>query len=329
MKGVSIIICCYNSANRITETLKFISNIEVPNDIQCELIIVNNNSNDNTIEVVTNVWKKTRNAINLKIVDEKVPGLSEARKTGAKNSMYDFLIFCDDDNWLAPNYVTDVYSIFREHRNVGVIGGFGIAKTEIEKPIWFDKFQSSYAVTSQSEFSGIIDKAYVYGAGMAIRKIIFSKIEEANYKFLLEDRKGANLTAGNDGEICQIAILLGFKLYYSDKLTFIHFIPEERLSIDYLVKINEGFGKCAPILRQYEMINNKNNNIINTSWYYQVFRKYLSYLLEFDHDFENIKKKYKYQSLKCIKDLKKGYKQNFKKIENLQKKALVDFNTQC
>ena len=83
--GVSIIICCYNSSEKIESVLFHIEK-QITNGILWEVILVDNASNDNTAEVAQQCW--TRKDIQLKIVFESKPGLSNARRKGLHVSIY-------------------------------------------------------------------------------------------------------------------------------------------------------------------------------------------------------------------------------------------------
>ena len=41
--GFSIVVCCFNSQDRIEQTLNHHWELEIPNGVGCEVIIVNNN----------------------------------------------------------------------------------------------------------------------------------------------------------------------------------------------------------------------------------------------------------------------------------------------
>src|SRR5882757_8940798 len=104
--GVSVIICCYNSAVRLPQTLKHLAEQNVPENLLPEIILVNNASTDDTVAVATETWNRfgPKN-IEFKIVNEPEPGQMHARKKGAEEARYECIIFCDDDNWLDKNYV--------------------------------------------------------------------------------------------------------------------------------------------------------------------------------------------------------------------------------
>ena len=127
-RGVSIIICCYNSALRLPETLKHLALQQTT--ASWEVIVVNNNSTDATSQVANEEWDKSGVPAIFRIVEEPTPGLAAARNKGIVEAKYDYLIYCDDDNWLSPNYVADVYELFEKDSTIGIIGGNGTPVTE-------------------------------------------------------------------------------------------------------------------------------------------------------------------------------------------------------
>jgi len=236
--GVSVIICCYDSANRLPDTLKHLAFQNVPDSVSWEVIIVNNNSSDNTTGVAKAEWNKYDISIPLKIVDERKPGLSNARNRGAKEATYELLLFCDDDNWLEKNYIHYAYKIMNENKKIGVLGGRSEAVFETGKPLWFDRFGQAYAIGKPNKTSGSVNsRTFVAGAGMIIRKSFFKLLESLAFKPLLTGRKGKQVCSGEDSELCLVSLFLGYDLYYDERLQFIHFMPAFRLSWKYCVSL--------------------------------------------------------------------------------------------
>src|SRR6478736_4840376 len=93
-KGVSVVVCCYNSVQRLSQTLEHLSRQEVPAHIPWEVIIVDNNSTDGTADFAANCWKKLHCNISFRVVQELQPGLSAARRKGFLSAFYDLIIFC-------------------------------------------------------------------------------------------------------------------------------------------------------------------------------------------------------------------------------------------
>jgi len=252
MKGISVIICCYNSAGRLPDTLKHLALQEVPLDVEWEIIVVNNASTDNTKDVAQAEWARynLRN-IELKEVNEPTPGLNYARKKGIDESNYEYLIFCDDDNWLCKDYIFKVYDIFELMPEVGMIGGVGEAAFESSPPKWFLEMEGfGYAVGVEGRNTGYVNS--VYGAGMAIRKFLFLSIINKGISFVLTDRNGASLSSGGDSEISLLMNLAGQKIYLDTSLRFKHFLTAKRLDWKYYLRLRRSFGKANAYLNLYD-----------------------------------------------------------------------------
>lgn len=251
-KGVSVIVCCYNSASRLPKTIEHLTK-QITNNIPYEVIIVDNNCTDTTVVVAQEEWNKFATNANFKIVHETTPGLSAARHKGVEEAQYEYIIFCDDDNWLAESYVAIVYEILAANPNIGIVGGQSEALTDAPAgfPDWFETYKSGYAVGKQANETGDITyRKFLWGAGMGFKRELFLSAYN-ELPSLLTDRKGKELSAGGDSEFCNRAILLGYTLYYDDRLVFKHFIVEERLSLLYSNKLFKGFDEASRILKVY------------------------------------------------------------------------------
>lgn len=259
MNGVSVIICCYNSASRIVPTLNHLKKQEGVDGISWEVVVVDNNSTDNTAEVAGTTWGDFD--VPLRIVHEPNPGLANARAAGVSSAKYDFIIFCDDDNWLCSTYVSKVYCRLTERPAIAAVGGQGIAAFEegFEVPAWFEKNKKSYAVGKQAEHSKDItdEQLYLWGAGIGLRKKVIQQAFDSRYPSLLMGRSGEKLTAGDDAEMCMRFVIMGYRLYYDEELVYYHFLPPGRLTVAYLEKMKEGFLHSFGLQTLYtELIRN-------------------------------------------------------------------------
>jgi len=250
--GISVIICCYNSSLRLPQTLKHLALQQVPKEIGWEIIVVNNAYADNTADVAKNEWLKYNlRDIILKIEDEPKPGLSNAREKGIQSSKYDYIIFCDDDNWLDENYLVTAYNIISKNSNIAALGGQSTATSTNDFPGWFESSKHDYAVGQQAAESGDVTwRQFLWGSGITIRKDVY-KSAFLNFPSLLTGRKGKELSSGEDSEMCIRFILMGYRLYYSEQLKFTHFIAQERLNITYYDNMVKGFVKAYETLSLY------------------------------------------------------------------------------
>jgi glycosyltransferase involved in cell wall biosynthesis len=237
--GISVIICFYNSVRRLSPTLQSIFNQEGLENISWELILVDNASTDTSVSF-TKELITTANFKNARIVSEQKGGLNYARKKGINESQYEYILFCDDDNWLNPSYVYHSFSFLKENPDYGVVGGNGLAQCEIDPPKWFDSYKSMYATGCRKDG----DVANVYGAGMCFRNKLFD-----DFVPQMSDRKGKSLISGGDSEMCDHALKKGYKIRQLCSNTFTHFIPKERLTTRYIYRLAKGRGKTMAHLR--------------------------------------------------------------------------------
>lgn len=276
-RGISIIICCYNSSKMLPKTLRFLREQNVPADLPWEIIVVDNASTDETAEVAVKLWPKDV-AIPLKVVAEAKAGLINARIRGMLEAQYDFVSFVDDDNWVEPNWVRIVSEVMTAYPKVGACGGQCIAVFDVEPPFWFEHFQKSYAVGAQSTERGDITwkTGHLWGAGLCLRKSAWDQLAGKDFSFLLNGRKGDILDSGEDYELCYALRLAGWRLWYEPNLKLRHFMHEKRLKWSYLRRIQRGVGRSTlgfdPYIFATYNTPERIKDIAGKKWLWQVFR---------------------------------------------------------
>jgi glycosyltransferase involved in cell wall biosynthesis len=253
-EGVSVILCTYNGAERLPQTFAHLASQTVSKKINWEIIIVDNNSTDNTFSEAQEIWKTLNCKVPFYVLHQPTPGKSNALQQGIQFASYNILIICDDDNWLNNNYVSVAYEIMTENKKIGIAGGSSIGYFETKKPEWFDKYEYAFVVGKQMVSSGIANgRKYLVGAGMVIRKEIYDTLEALNHTMFLTCRKGSAVSSGGDSETCMLAIYLGYDLYYDERLIFTHFITSKRLNWSYCVKlISQGFAEPQIYFAMYD-----------------------------------------------------------------------------
>lgn len=269
---ITVIICCYNSEELIRATLEHVSKQQLEDDLKVEVILVNNNSSDNTKSLARKVWEEQERDFTLKIVDEPRPGLSHARRAGVSESSSEILIFCDDDNWLAKDYCQLSYDFMKDNEQVGILGAQTIGVLEAAEPAWWQEKSVGYAVGRQNQVSGdVTEKGYVWGAGMVIRKTILEKLFAVGFESFLTGRNGEKLSSGDDNEICKWAILLGYRLHYLENLKLEHFITKRRLTDDYVKSLYEGHAESNGTLHYYTiLIEELRKKKSRMGWFYRI-----------------------------------------------------------
>jgi glycosyltransferase involved in cell wall biosynthesis len=110
MKLISIIIPTYNRSNLLKITLDSLINQKYPKE-NFEIIISNNNSTDNTEDIIAN-FKQLHKNYNVIYYFEINQGVHYARNNAAKISKGDYLYFTDDDMILNENALLELIYLF-------------------------------------------------------------------------------------------------------------------------------------------------------------------------------------------------------------------------
>ena len=249
-RGVSFVVCCHNSAARLPETLAHLARQKVATGRSWEVIVVDNASTDDTAAVALQCWPEPAPAP-LRVVAEPKAGKSHALNAGCYAAAHEIICFVDDDNWLRDDWVERIAGIFGAHPEVGACGGRSEAVPQIPAPPWFEAVEIYYAVGRQGRQPGekgdITDSwgTLLWGAGLAIRKEVWNDLLQRDFEYLCVGRRGTQLSTGEDAELCYALRALGWRLWYDDDLVLRHFIPEEKLRLDYLDRLIRGIGAAS------------------------------------------------------------------------------------
>jgi glycosyltransferase involved in cell wall biosynthesis len=251
--GISVIICCYNSVSRLSDTLTHLIGQKF-SGFGYEIIIVDNASTDDT-SVFAKKLLGNQSGIDYTIVNEPQSGLSFARKKGYAIAKYGFLLYCDDDNWMDENYVQLAFDTMLANSKIGILGGLGEAVFETTPPLWFKQYEIDFAVGEQSLAKEVLSQvSEVYGAGFTIRKSYLDKLYGSGFKSILSDRKGNQLISGGDVEFCYLAKYFGYEIWYHRGLKFKHYMTSPRLNWTYMKRLYAANGKTNVYTHAYQYI---------------------------------------------------------------------------
>ena len=116
---VSIIIPCYNVEEFIACCIdSFITDLQD----DCEVILVNDGSTDNSLRICKKYQQLFPNII--QIVNKKNGGLSDARNAGTAKASGEYIYYLDSDDWITHNAIKELYD-FAVRNNCDIVqGGF-------------------------------------------------------------------------------------------------------------------------------------------------------------------------------------------------------------
>ncbi|MET1053898.1 MAG: glycosyltransferase family 2 protein [Pedobacter sp.] len=250
-KGVTIIICTYNGADRLGKTIEHIARQSLT-EVPWEVILVDNASTDNSSAVGQSEWDKYKICnVSFSVINEPKPGKLYAMQKAIKAAQYEYMITCDDDNWLAPDYAKRIYDTFESTAEVAAIGGRGIPVTEGQPlPDWFKNYEVVYAVGPQAKKHGIMPvRSILWGAGLSTRRSVYLEMYKTYPSFLIEH--DVDIIFAEDTEYCLRLILKGYRLFYDADLVYHHFIADYKLDIKRRDAYLGRFKDANVVLRKY------------------------------------------------------------------------------
>ena len=112
MKKLSIIIPMYNVEQYLEKCIDSVYNQGLKEE-EFEVILVDDESPDNSLAVATSLTKDKKNAT---IISQKNKGLGGARNTGILYATGEYLLFLDSDDWYLPNVLQNILNIAFENQ---------------------------------------------------------------------------------------------------------------------------------------------------------------------------------------------------------------------
>ncbi len=193
---------------------------------------------------------------NARLVPEPQLGLTSARRRGFLATQGEIIVLVDDDNVLAPDYLERVLELFASHQKVGALGGRSLPEFEQTPPAWVREFDDLLACRDLG-WTPLISTGLTHpetgrheypafapiGAGMALRRAAATAWLDNPTATNLTDRRGGELTSGGDNDIVFCAMRAGWEVGYFPLLSLTHLIPAERMTRDYLARLNRGIQK--------------------------------------------------------------------------------------
>ncbi|MEW6602099.1 MAG: glycosyltransferase family A protein [Nitrospirota bacterium] len=208
---ISVIICTCNRGERLLDTLKSIENMSVDTGVEWELIIVDNNSTDNTKSVIQEFSCESR--IPMRYVFESAQGLSNARNAGLREATGGYTAFTDDDCIIDKQWLTSIIREFESDPDLIGIGG------RVE--LYNDKDQRVTVRTYKERllFASPYDTFKLFtGCNMAFARRVYDLIGTFDPEF----GAGTKLKSAEDSDFFYRVFKAGGKMIYSPEVLVYH-----------------------------------------------------------------------------------------------------------
>ncbi len=238
---ISVVICTYNRSAYIQDAMESLYQQTLYKDAY-EVIVVNNNSTDNTREICEAFIQSHPDA-HFYYYNESRQGASYARNTGATYAASPLLCFMDDDAIADKDYLERIADFFEQHPDAGGLGGRIIPKYIPAEPKWMSHFVSSLVghFHYSEEVSVFAANKYPLESNMIIRKADFDAI--SGFNTALPGVVGT-LRIGGEGKDFFFRLKeLGRTIYYDPAIRVQHVVETAKLTREYMYRIASGIGR--------------------------------------------------------------------------------------
>jgi glycosyltransferase involved in cell wall biosynthesis len=230
----TVIVCTYNRCQSLATTLSSLAAQVLPESVEWEVLVVDNNSRDQTRDVVERFCRQY--PVQFRYLLEPRPGKSHALNAGIREARGDVLAFTDDDVTAVPTWLQDLTAGLHGGPWAGA-GGRTLPEQTFSPPAWLS-LKGRYALAPLAIFDLGLEPRELnespYGNNMAFRKAIFEK--HGGFRTDLGPRAGSSEPQkSEDSEIGSRLLAAGERLRYEPAAVIYHSVPPSRVQKEYFL----------------------------------------------------------------------------------------------
>jgi glycosyltransferase involved in cell wall biosynthesis len=245
MTTISVILCTYNRCQSLSKALASVAASTLPKSVEWEVLVVDNNSTDQTREVVEDYCR--RHPGQFRYLFEAQQGKSHALTTGVQNARGDILAFMDDDVTVEATWLQNLTAALQDGQWVGA-GGRILPEQTFSPPRWL-RLQDRYALAPFALFDLGLQAGPLteppFGTNMAFQKKLFENYD--GFRTDLGPCPGSEIR-NEDTEFGHRLLAAGERLRYEPSAVVYHSIPENRMQKKYFLAW--WFDKARADIRQ-------------------------------------------------------------------------------
>lgn len=246
---LSLLVCTYNRCEDLRELLETAVAQETEGRFNYEVVVVDNNSTDNTRATVEEFIAAGHK--NVRYLFEERQGKSHALNTGLKAVRGWAYVITDDDFLLPPDWARGIYDGFREHPDVAFVSGKVLPLWQAEPPAWLtNRHWSALAMADYGEKEFITDESnQICLLACAFR--VGDVVAVGGYHGELGPQKGRT-GATEDLDLLIRLWKSGRKGLYLPHVSFRHKATADRLTKSYHRRWHRDHGRSYAIMRSDE-----------------------------------------------------------------------------
>jgi glycosyltransferase involved in cell wall biosynthesis len=229
----TVLLCTYNRADLLGETLDSLARTRV-SDLRWDVIVVDNNSTDDTRQVVTT--RIDRFPVPLRYLFEPRQGKSNALNTGLAATDATLILFTDDDVRVSEGWVEASCRPMLDNPDLDYTGGPVMPVWERPCPPWLDDRRpdlwGTLAILDYGAERFVFEerRRVPLGANMAVRRSLIDRIGGFDPDL---GRRGNSLLGQEQAEFFCRSREIGARGVYVPEMSLHHHVPAKRLTRAY------------------------------------------------------------------------------------------------
>lgn len=237
---LDLIIPTYNRAPLLKRCLASVALAARPRDLKISVIVVDNNSGDNTRQVVQSFARQEDLAVTYIFVSR--PGKSAALNDALAQTNGEFVGFIDDDEQLNPSWFEVAYREFSHSAQIDFVGGPYVPNWERAAPDWLPaSYPGAIGIVLRPErvpFSEQFD-GMLMGGNAIIRRSTLQRVLPYPERL---GKIGKKIRSGEDEVIYHRLLDIGARGMVVPDMVVHHWIPADRLTKKHFRKWVIGRG---------------------------------------------------------------------------------------
>ncbi len=238
---ISVILCTYNRCQSLSRALESIAATQMPEHADWQVLIVDNNSNDQTREVAESYCR--RDPSHFHYVFESQQGKSFALNRGIREALGEILAFIDDDITVEPTWLFELTKAFSDTQWSGA-GGRVYLPTDFSPPSWMalkgdQSLVSILALFDLGSEPCPLSKPPI-GNNMAFRSEVFAKY--GVFRTDLGPSPGSEIRF-EDTEFGSRVMQGGGRILYVPSAVVHHAVDPRRLKKDFFLAYHFDYGR--------------------------------------------------------------------------------------
>jgi len=230
--SVSVMICTWNNSASLRRTLQSFEECVVPENVSLEILVVDNNSTDDTQSVLAEFSRR----LPLVCVFESKQGLAAARNTGISRAAGELLVFTDDDVRPSPNWIRAFSNGYSAKGSAYYLGGPVVSEFEALPPRGILHASAPWSVRGLDhgpQERALLKPSQFVGANWACNRL--AVIQAGGFDTSRGLKGGSSVVrTGEESDLMRRLFDSGLRPYYLPEAVVHHWVPATKCTARHI-----------------------------------------------------------------------------------------------